>query len=54
VRERLATVAKARMDQLMGLRAELGCAVLPLLTTEPALLQLARGLGSRPVSPRRG
>jgi len=54
VRERLTTVAKARMDQLMGLRAELGCAVLPLLTTEPALLQLARGLGSRPVSPRRG
>lgn len=53
VRERLATVAKERMDLLMGLRAELGCSVVPLLTTEPALLQLARGLGSRPAVRRR-
>lgn len=53
VRERLATVARQRMEQLLGLRAELGCAVLPLLTTEPVLLQLARGLGSRPAVRRR-
>ena len=45
---RLAAVARERMDRLRGLRAELGCAVLPLLTTEPALLQLARGLDSPP------
>lgn len=53
VAERLAGIASERMAQLRGLRAELGCAVLPLLTTEPALLQLARELDSAPVGPRR-
>jgi hypothetical protein len=54
VAERLAGIASERMAQLRGLRAELGCAVLPLLTTEPALLQLARELDSTPTRPRRG
>lgn len=53
VRERLARIARERMDRLEGLRTELGCSVLPLLTTEPALMQLARGLDSRPAAPRR-
>ena len=54
VAERLAGIASERMARLRGLRAELGCAVLPLFTHEPALLQLARGLDSAPVPPRRG
>jgi uncharacterized protein (DUF58 family) len=54
VAERLVGIASERMARLRGLRAELGCAVLPLLTTEPALLQLARELDSAPVRPRRG
>jgi uncharacterized protein (DUF58 family) len=52
--ERLTTIASERMAQLHDLRAELGCAVLPLFTHEPALLQLARGLASRPGGQRRG
>lgn len=51
---RLAAIAAERMERLRGLRAELGCAVLPLLTHEPALLQLARELDSTPARPRRG
>ena len=54
VAERLAGIASERMARLRGLRAELGCAVLPLLTSEPALLQLARELDSTPAHPRRG
>lgn len=53
VSDRLAAVAHERMDQLRGLRLELGCSVLPLLTTEPALLQLARGMDSAPTPARR-
>lgn len=54
VAERLAGIASERMARLRGLRGELGCAVLPLFTHEPALLQLARELDSTPVRPRRG
>ncbi|HQZ01923.1 MAG TPA: DUF58 domain-containing protein [Thauera sp.] len=51
VRARLAEAAQKRMHDLLGLRAELGCAVMPLLTSEPALVQLARGMdGRRPAS----
>lgn len=46
VSERLAAIAHDRKERLRGLRAELGCSVLPLLCSEPALLQLARGLDS--------
>lgn len=53
VAERLAAIASERMAQLRGLRAELGCAVLPLLTSETALLQLARGFDSPPHHVRR-
>jgi uncharacterized protein (DUF58 family) len=53
VAERLAAIASDRMAQLRGLRAELGCAVLPLLTSEPALLQLARGFDNPPRLVRR-
>ncbi|TDP04522.1 uncharacterized protein DUF58 [Roseateles asaccharophilus] len=51
--EGLATLARERSERLRGLRAELGCAVLPLLNTEPALLQLARGLDKTPPSAAR-
>ncbi len=54
VTARLAEVARERMERLRGLRAELGCSVLPLYTGEPALTQLARGLDSRPAAARRG
>lgn len=54
VADRLAGIASERMARLRGLRAELGCAVLPLWTHEPALLQLARELDSMPTRPRRG
>lgn len=50
--ERLASLAKERTEGLRGLRAEIGCAVLPLLSTEPALLQLVRGLDQASASPR--
>lgn len=53
VKARLAAVAQERMARLLALRAELGCTVLPLLTTEAALVQLARGLDSKPWA-RRG
>ncbi len=46
--EGLARLAHERSERLRGLRSELGCAVLPLLNTEPALLQLARGLDQTP------
>ena len=52
VRARLATTAQTRMQDVLNLRAELGCAVLPLLTSAPTLVQLARGLDGRATVPR--
>ncbi|MDG3066138.1 DUF58 domain-containing protein [Thauera mechernichensis] len=46
VRCRLADLAHARMEGLLALRSEIGCVVLPLTTSEPALLQLARRMAS--------
>lgn len=50
---RLSSIAAVRMQSLMALRAELGCAVLPLFSSQAALLQLARGLDSAPRTRRR-
>lgn len=57
VRSRLAEIAHARMEGLLALRREIGCVVFPLTTSEPALLQLARGMASpaaRALRPRGG
>ncbi|MCZ8110046.1 MAG: DUF58 domain-containing protein [Rubrivivax sp.] len=54
VAARLAAIAEDRMARLLGLRAELGCSVVPLLCTEPALLQLVRGLDSPVATARCG
>lgn len=49
---RLAALALERTERLRGLRAEIGCAVLPLLSHEPTLMQLVRGLATAPVAAR--